>query len=298
MQENDDDTWTELQCQKERLEARYTELEQQLLAQKMENMVWTYRDKIIDALRDLRKALLSAFGQDLNSSEDVLRERWKLQEACSTRQSLGYTFWVHREFMEHVEKSILCGQVPERQVMCTKTDNSGFDPIQGEVTDVVYKLSMPMIIKLEVPDEEDVFIVGETTAERPRMDVVTVKQEKGTSVGNIENTQNENQQHVVMQETPGGETQEAQNDEAEESEKLTGVDIDRQSDKLDETEPIDVETVTGEGEEEEQGGRCQFNWQPIGREEKEADSSMSTPKTYLELLRFSENTTATVLSFL
>ena len=214
------------------------------LGAKMENMAWTYRDEIIDALRDLRKALLSAFGQDLNSSEDVLRERRKLQEACSTCQSLGYTFRVHREFMECVEKSILCGQVPEWQDVCTKTDNSGFDPIQGEVTDVVYKLSMPMIIKPEVPDEEeDVFIVGETPAERPHMDVVTVKQEKGTSV---ENTQNENQHDVVTEETLGDETQEARNDEAEESEKLTGVDVDRQSDKLDETQSIDVETESQE----------------------------------------------------
>ena len=86
---------------------------------------------------------MSAYGEDLNANEEVLRQREKLQDACKTHQSMGYTFRVHTEFIERVEKSILCGQIPERQVMCTKMDNSGFDLIQGEVIDVVYKLSMP-----------------------------------------------------------------------------------------------------------------------------------------------------------
>ena len=91
-----------------------------------------------------------------------------------------------------------------------------------------------MIIKPEVPDDEDdLIILGETPASRPPMDVVTVKQEKETSV---ENTQTENPPDVFL-----GGTQKSRNDE--ESETPGGADVDKQSDKPDETQNVEVEST-------------------------------------------------------
>ena len=177
--ENEEAEREELQRQKESLEEKYSQLEKELLCQKMENAARRFRDHIVDCVRELRASLMAAYGQQLDTNDEVCRCRQKLEEACQTQQSMGYTFQVVNDFVNRVERSILSGQVPEKQMQCTKSDNSDFDPILGDVTDVVYELSMPMIIKPEVPDDDDdLLIVGETPASITPAKFISVKTEK------------------------------------------------------------------------------------------------------------------------
>ena len=68
---------------------------------------------------------------------------------------LGYTFRVREDFVGRVERSILAGQTPEQQFICTKTDNSEADPILGDVTNIIYEVSMPVIVKRELTDDDN-----------------------------------------------------------------------------------------------------------------------------------------------
>ena len=74
---------------------------------------------------------------------------------CETVQYMGYTRRVGTEFLERSERSLLCGQVPECQMKYVKINNSQDDPILGHVVDVVYEISMPVIVKSEQIDDED-----------------------------------------------------------------------------------------------------------------------------------------------
>ena len=75
---------------------------------------------------------------------------------------MGYTRRVGTDFVEHVEQSLLCGQVSEGQMMCTKTNNSADDPILGHVIDIVYKIGMPVIVKSEKLHDngDDLVLIG------------------------------------------------------------------------------------------------------------------------------------------
>ena len=77
---------------------------------------------------------------------------------------MGYTRHVGMDFLEHMERSLLYGQVPEYQFKCRKIDNSEDDPVCGHVVDIVYEISMPVIVKSEkVNDEdEDLVLLGVT----------------------------------------------------------------------------------------------------------------------------------------
>ena len=84
---------------------------------------------------------------------------------------MGYTWGVHEHFIDRVTKSLLAGQVPEKQMESSKTDNSVNDPILGPTVDVVYELKMPFIVKTEKPPQEDdddeLLFIEETPAPQP-----------------------------------------------------------------------------------------------------------------------------------
>ena len=64
-------------------------------------------------------------------------------------------FHVGDGFVERVEISLLAGQTLEQQYTCTKIDNSVDDPVCGHVTDIIYEVAMPVIVKREVRESED-----------------------------------------------------------------------------------------------------------------------------------------------
>ena len=248
--EDPDEETDELRCQKDILQERFLHLEQQLLQQRMENQARSFREDITGGVRELRSALMGAYGENIDSNESVCNARRKLGEVCKTRQSLGYTFRVHTEFVDRVEKSILCGFVPEQQIQCTKTDNSCLDPILGDVVDVIYELAMPMVIKPEVNEDDDILIVGETPATGAPFQFVTVKQERPEKTPEelAKNTQEERTENTEEERTENTEEECTENTE-EQSSKQTSENT-RTEDMVSEDNPgvLQKSGETGESE--------------------------------------------------
>ena len=115
------------------------------------------------------------------TDERLVAARNKFCEEVETISVLGYTFRTSEDFVGRVERSILAGQTPEQQFICTRTDNSEADPILSDVTDIIYEVSMPVIVKRELTDDDDADC--EITSVQPAPwdfipKDVTVKQEK------------------------------------------------------------------------------------------------------------------------
>ena len=89
------------------------------------------------------------------TDERVVKARETFAEEVKAVSQFGYTFRVGESFVDRVEKSILSGQTPEQQYICTKTDNSEDDPIQGHVVDIIYEVCMPVIVKKEVHNDDN-----------------------------------------------------------------------------------------------------------------------------------------------
>ena len=70
-------------------------------------------------------------------------------------QQNGFTLRVCEEFVDHVEKTVQAGYIPEQKMSMTVTDNSGVDPVQGYVRDVTYTLDIPVVVKWEKVEEND-----------------------------------------------------------------------------------------------------------------------------------------------
>ena len=121
----------------------------------MDNKFREFQDDIRDEINKFRCALMAAYGKNLAVESTVVDAREQLRKMCETVQYMGYTRCVGTEFLEHLERSLLCGQVPEHQMKYVKINNSQDDPILEHVVDVVYEISMPVIVKSEQIDDED-----------------------------------------------------------------------------------------------------------------------------------------------
>ena len=157
-------------------------MEEKLLEQRVDNTFRGYQDDICEEINKFHSVLMSAYGKNLVTEESVVKARESLQKLCSTEQYMGYTRRVRTDFVEHVEQSLLCGQVPECQMKCTKMNNSADDPMLGHVVDVVYEIAMPVIVKSEkLDDDDDNLVLIGVTPGIPMSAVpvnVTVKKEK------------------------------------------------------------------------------------------------------------------------
>ena len=87
--------------------------------------------------------------------EHLVQAREHLALETEAKSLMGFMFRVGNGFMERVEKSLLAGQTPEQQYTCTKIDNSVDDPVSGHITDIIYEVTMPVIVKHEVRESED-----------------------------------------------------------------------------------------------------------------------------------------------
>ena len=89
----------------------------------------------------------------------------------------------------------MCGQVPEYQMMCTMMNNSADNLILGHVIDVVYEITMPVIVKSEKLDDDDLVLIGVTPGIlMSAVPVnVTVKKEKIDDSQESENTNMQSQ---------------------------------------------------------------------------------------------------------
>ena len=155
---------------KEELEEKCKEMESKLLAQQMENSYRQFQQSVVQEIQHYRGALMAAFGTNIQQNASVLEARAALERACVGRQFMGYTIRVHEEFVDRVHKSLMCGQMPEKQMEASKTDNSVNDPILGTTVDVVYELIMPVVVKSEKfphEDDDELQYLGETPAPQP-----------------------------------------------------------------------------------------------------------------------------------
>ena len=86
------------------------------------------------------------------------------------------------DFVDHVEKTVCVGFIPEQKMSMTLIDNSGDDPVQGYMRDVTYTLDIPMVVKPEKVEEDDdnLQIVRVSPATKNIVDIQKVKTEKMT----------------------------------------------------------------------------------------------------------------------
>ena len=135
-----------LPCKKYQVEE---ELEQMKL--KVEGMEWDaracgYRETIQKCVGLFRKALINNFGKCEES--DQLKEVQEDMVHCTRILAKnGFTLWVCEDFIEHVEKTVQSGEIPEQKMDMTKTDDSVDNSVEGFVRDVTYVLTIPAVVK-------------------------------------------------------------------------------------------------------------------------------------------------------
>ena len=209
------------------MEQKLKDAQNKLLQQKMEAKARTFQDQVICAIRNLRATLMECYGT-AKTDERLVAARSKFCEEVETILVLGYTFCTGEDFVGRVERSILAGQTPEQQFICTRTDNSEADPILGDVTDIIYEVSMPVIVKRELTDDDDADCDIISVQPAPRDFIpkdVTVKQEKidpkydnldknGNPVAETEEKNEENSQ-AHEEEAAEGDTEETKDAAAE-----------------------------------------------------------------------------------
>ena len=154
------------------------ELEQMKL--KVEGMEWEnrarrYHETIQKCVGIFRKVLINNFGN--REESDHLKEVQEDMVCCiRTLAKNGFTLRICEDFIEHVEKTVQSGEIPEQKMEMTKTDNSVDNFVVGFVRDVTYVLTIPPVVKQEKgEDDDELVIVGVTP---PTMDPPLIKEVK------------------------------------------------------------------------------------------------------------------------
>ena len=133
------------------------ELEQMKL--KMEAMEWDtqacgYRETIEKGVVLFRKVLLNNLG-NCEESDQLKEMRGNMARCTRTLVKNGFTLDVCEDFMEHVEKTVLSGEIPEQKMDLIKTDDSVDNLVVGFVRDVTYVLTIPAVVKREKGENDD-----------------------------------------------------------------------------------------------------------------------------------------------
>ena len=152
-----DDSETELDKlirTRNEVEEKLRVTQQKLLEQRMEGKAQDFHDHIVKVIRDFRRVVMDCFGTP-KMDERLVQAREHLALETEAKSLMGFTFCVGDGFVERVEKSLLAGQTLEQQYSCTKIDNSVDDPVSGHVTDIIYEVAMPVIVKREVQESKD-----------------------------------------------------------------------------------------------------------------------------------------------
>ena len=126
-----------------------------------------YRETIEKCVVLFRKALLSNLGN--REESDQLKEmRGNMARCTRTLAKNDFTLGVCEDFIEHVEKTVLSGEIPEQKMDLIKTNDSVDNSVEGFVRDVTYVLNIPAVVKREKgendDDKDELMIVGVTPA--------------------------------------------------------------------------------------------------------------------------------------
>ena len=202
--------------------------QQKLLEQRMEGKASDFQDHIVKVIWDFRSVIMDCFGA-LKTNECLVQAREHLASETAAKSLMGFTFRVGNGFVERVQKSLLAGQTPEQQYTCTKIDNSVDDPVSGHVTDIIYEVPMPVIVKREVRESEDdnCEIFSSQLALHAFVLKMQIKEEKLDPHNKVNQKQDENPQEHKPDEGGSG-TEKAdgpENPDNEDMEEDTEIDI-------------------------------------------------------------------------
>ena len=163
----------------EKLEVRnkLIETQKKLQVQLMENKSRNFKDSVTGAIVAFRSVLMECFGAPKDDPR-LEAARQEFAAAIRTVSDFGYTFRVGEEFIYRVERSVYSGYTPEHQMQCKRIDNSTHCPIQGDVIDVVYEISMPVVVKQEKMEDDDCLLLMVQPAPLTGFQSVKVKEEK------------------------------------------------------------------------------------------------------------------------
>ena len=161
----------------------------------MEGKACDFQDHIVKVIRDFRSVIMDCFGTP-KMDEHLVQAREHLALETEAKSLMGFTFCVGDGFVERVEKSLLVGQTPEQQYTCTKIDNSVDDPVSGHITDIIYEVAMPVIVKREVQEskDDDCEILSFQPAPHDFMLKTKIKEEKLDPNEKVDQKQDENPQ--------------------------------------------------------------------------------------------------------
>ena len=161
--------------------------------------------------------------------ECLVQAREHLALETAAKSLMGFTFCVGNGFIKCVEKSLLAGQTLEQQYTCTKIDNSVDDPVGGHVTDIIYEVAMPVIVKREVweSEDDDCEILSFQLAPHGFVLKTQIKEEKLDPNEKVDQKQDENPREHEPEEGGSG-TEKAdgpENPDNEDMEEDTEIDI-------------------------------------------------------------------------
>ena len=159
----------------------------------MEGKARDFQDHIVKVIRDFRSVVMDCFSAP-RTDECLVQAREHLASETEAKSLMGFMFCVGDGFLEQVEKSLLAGQTPEQQYSCTKIDNSVDDPVSGHVTDIIYEVAMPVIVKREVweSEEDDCKILSFQLAPHGFVLKTKIKEEKLDPNKKVNQKQDEN----------------------------------------------------------------------------------------------------------
>ena len=194
----------------------------------MEGKAHDFQDHIVKVFWDFRTVVMDCFSA-LRTDKHLVQAREHLASETEAKSLMGFTFCVGDGFVERVEKSLLAGQTPEQQYSCTKIDNSVDDPVSGHITDIIYEVAMPVIVKHEVREsnDDDCEILSFQPAPHGFMLKTKIKEEKLDQNEKVDQKQGENPQEHEPEEGGFG-TEKAdgpENPDNEDMEDNTEIDI-------------------------------------------------------------------------
>ena len=207
-----------------KVEEKLRVTQQKLLEQRMEGKARNFQDHIVKVIRDFRSVIMDCFSTP-KTDEHLVQAREHLASATAAKSLMGFMFCVGNGFVKQVKKSLLVGQTLEQQYTCTKIDNSVDDPVSGHVTDIIYEVTMPVIVKREVRESKE--ILSFQLAPHGFMLKMQIKEEKLDPNEKVDQKQEENPWEHKPEEGGSG-TRKAdgpENPDNEDMEEDTEIDI-------------------------------------------------------------------------
>ena len=167
-----------LLCKRDQVEEDLKQMKLKVEGMEWDDRVRRYRETIQKCVGIFRRALINNFGNRKES--DHLKEvREDMVRCTRTLAKNGFTLRICEDFIEHVEKTVQSGEIPEQKMNMTKTDDSVDNLVEGFVRDVTYVLTIPAVVKREKgendDDDDELVIVGVTPA---TMDPPLIKEVK------------------------------------------------------------------------------------------------------------------------